>query len=289
VKSRPEPGAADHPRESPRATLLTKLDRFEERAAALVELAARPLAERSALIDGEVAAALIGLLASERRSEQRCAAEAIARLVADHAAVSAALRAALVAPTQRTRWGAAFALARSPLPLDPALWPAVREAMALDDGDQRWAAAELAARLAKAHPQVLDDLRRTLGDSAATLRKMALYCLREVGPPDLAPLALSRLDDPEPSVRLAALAALVHVPGGTTERRDSALAVARRLDADRDPGVRRAAAATLGNLGIASDEVTAALRRAVGDSDASLARAARGALAKLAAPAERVS
>jgi HEAT repeat protein len=60
----------------------------------------------------------------------------------------------------------------------------------------------------------------------------------------------------------------------------AARALERRLY-DRDAGVRRAAAAALGRLGMTSPDVIGALTEAAGSDDEALARAARGALARL--------
>ena len=65
-----------------------------------------------------------------------------------------------------------------------------------------------------------------------------------------------------------------------TDRPAAARAVARRL-IDADAGVARAAAAALGRLGAADDEVITALRRARDAGDAPLTRAAGRALTTL--------
>jgi len=248
----------------------------------LDQLAAQPRADALARVDGDLADVLVASLASERRSEQRHAAEVIARLAPDSAALLAALRRALGDASARLRWGAAYTLGHA-LPPGPELWPAARETLELDDGDQRWAAAELACAIARAHPSVLVEIRQELGASSATLRKMCLYCLRDLGEADAPRWARALLDDGDAGVRLAALATVARATPASEDARAAAERLAAMLPDDPDLGVRRAAAATLGKLGAASITVLAALRTAAAASDASLARAALGALRTLGA------
>jgi HEAT repeat protein len=254
------------------------------RAAALEEIRSLDVEAAAALLDARLAAALVEMLASPSRGEQRAAAEVVAALASRHAPLAAALDAALDDPRQRLRWGAAFTLGRASAAPPRRLWPAVREAMALEDGDQRWAAAELATRLAREDEAVAAAMREAARDPSALLRRMALYGLRDLAPPDLGRTALAALDDPDATVRLAALAALVGSPAAPEERARAAAVVTGRLAADPDAGVRRAAAATLGRLGVPTPEVRSALDTASDSPDESLARAARGARERLARP-----
>jgi HEAT repeat protein len=192
-----------------------------------------------------------------------------------------ALERALGGDDARLRWGAAYTLAAAGA-LTRGLWPAVRETLALEDGDQRWAAAEITCRLVTAHPGMSDEVRGALGDDNPVLRKMALYCLRDLGVSDLSRVAYQSLPDPEPGVRLAALSALARARPEGADAATCAEAASRLVVEDPDAGVRRAAAATLGMLGVSSDVVTAALARAVASDDPSLARAAAGARDRLA-------
>jgi HEAT repeat protein len=267
-----------------RSTLLVQVAREgPERDAALAGITALPAEERAALIDAELARAMVGLLADRSRSRQRAAADALAAIAGTCLALDEALRAALDSSDQRLRWGAAYAIGRSAL-RSPAIWPAVREAMALDDGDQRWAAAELACTLAREAPETLAELRGTLSAEQPTLRKMALYCMRDLGGADLGSAALAALADHDAGVRLAALSALARCqPGEAKQRAECADRVASVSLADPEPGVRRAAVAALGKLGVRSPSVLEALAAAERDRDASLARAAAAARRDLAA------
>src|SRR6185369_5800092 len=159
----------------------------------------------------------------------------LAPLVACAPELAAALERALESPRARMRWGAAFTIGRAVAIPPASVWTAVREAMSLEDGDQRWAASELACRLARHHPAILGELRSAVADDSAVLRKMALYCLREVRPPDLAKVGRAALADPDSGVRLAALATLVDGGGERDERLASARAIALRLDENASP------------------------------------------------------
>jgi len=267
-----------------RSTLLLQLaGEGPQRHDALGRVVALPPAERAALIDAELARALVGLLADPKRSGQRAAADALAPIAGTSRVLGEALHAALHASDQRLRWGAAYAIGHSDL-RSPAIWPALREAMALADGDQRWAAAELACSLARESTDAMVELRGTLSAAQPTLRKMGLYCLRDLGHGDLGSAAVAALADPDAGVRLAALSALVRAqPDRAGRRSEWADRVARVSVTDADPGVRRAAVAALGKLGVRSPGVLDALATAERDRDPSLGRAAAGARRDLAA------
>jgi len=251
------------------------------RQRALAALAGLTVAAASALAEhGTVAADLVAMLANERRTEQRRTADILAPLLGGSPALVAALRTALAATNARLRWGAAYTLGRG-LPPGPELWPAARETLALDDGDQRWAAAELACAVARRHPAVLAEIRAALCAESATLRKMCLYCLRDLGVADATGVARELLADGDAGVRLAALSTVARTPPGSPDAHATAARLLPLLDGDPEPGVRRATAATLGKLGVASEPVLERLRAAAGSSDPSLARAARSATTTL--------
>lgn len=251
------------------------------RREALARIAALPRETIGALIEDELAAALTDTLGAAHRTDQRGAADVIAPLLPLSDTLCAALRAALASPSARLRWGVAYTLGRG-LDATPELWPAALETMMLDDGDQRWAAAELACKIARRDPSVLDEIRAALGGASATLRKMALYCLRDLEAPDAPRLAHELLRDPDAGVRLAALSCVLRAGSGAELAREAAATIAALLVDDPDAGVRRAAAATLGKLGVADPGVFAALERASRSEDPSLARAAAAALQALA-------
>jgi len=246
-----------------------------ERLAAIAEIAAG--ADASAA-DLEGLAACLG---AERKAVQRRAAEALAALDARGVPVRARLARVLAQGPPRARFGAAWALATAG-ETSPATHAVLLDALGDADGDLRWAAADLLVRVRFADgPARLRDLVAT-GSGAA--RKMALYCLRDLGAagPDVERTVLGALDDPDPGVRLAAMAALARLACD----RDAAAARLTGALASGPPALRRAAAAALGTLGRATPAVLAALDAAAGASDPALRRAAAGALRALArAPA----
>src|SRR5260221_8141 len=88
-----------------------------------------------------------GLPRAPRKLVQRRAAEAFAALARRGLAVEPQLHAALAAPELRLRWGAVYALSLVGAPPRAAL-PTLLDVIGLDDGDLRWAAADLIKQLA---------------------------------------------------------------------------------------------------------------------------------------------
>ncbi len=239
--------------------------------AAIAAVQARADADPAAL------AALARHLGSRHKMIQRRAAEAFAVLDRRGIPVRDVLLATLQSAAPHQRWGAAYALSLLGA-LPPASLPVLVECLGVDDGDVRWAAANILLGMRGAG-DVVDALRELLRAGNAAQRKMAAYCLRDMDAPS--PVAeralLAALDDAEPGVRMAAMSALVRLSADHT-------AVARGLIpllGDAEPGVRRAAAATLGAVGERSDVVLAALRAAAAGPDPSLRRAAERSLRRL--------
>jgi HEAT repeat protein len=228
-------------------------------------------------------AALVGCLRSDAKAVQRCAADALAARARTDGRVVDAVRPLLRSDDARARFGAAYALGvigAGALGLDAL--DALCEALSDRDGDVRWAAAELAVRLGRAHPrEVRDALVRLAENGAAAAPRMALYCLRDLGAAgdDLRALAVRLSSAADPHVRLAALSLLARLADASDA---AAEAVAKRLKDDPEAGVRRAAASALGRVGNRSPRIAAALRRAAEDAgDESLRRAAGEALRRL--------
>ena len=256
--------------------------RDERWAATLESLLTLGLKERAARIDATLAGALVLLLGDPSRTRQRRAADALSSLAPDAPALADALQAALGALDPRLRWGAAYTIGRAIDPPAANLWPAVRETLALEDGDQRWAAAELTCKLARHHREVRDDVIASSAEASPTMRRMLLYCLRDLDDPELFAVAAARLDDEDPGVRLAALAASARGPRTKAQAEGLADRLAVLIEKDPDPGVRRAAAATAERLEVASPALLTALTRAAAGRDPSLARAATASAARLA-------
>jgi HEAT repeat protein len=215
-----------------------------------------------------------------RKAVQRPAAERLAAAAREDATVRAAIAARLASTDARERWGAAYALAHvEPAPHDA--MPVLLDALASSDGDLRWAAARLVVRAIRHEPGLAALVPPLVGAASPLQRKMALYCLRDLA----AALTVDgtgidpALGDVDPAVRIAAMAAALAVLPRTTELAER---IAVLLD-DGEPGVRRVAAVTLGQLGVATPAVVARLEAATSSDDAALVKTARDALSRLAA------
>lgn len=243
-----------------------------DRLAAIAELHQRDRAEGSEL------GALVECLGHAEKAVQRGAADAFAALAAHGVPVEPTLRAALASPVARQRWGAAYAVSllgdHPPL----AVLPPLLESLGASDGDMRWAAAKIIVRLGD-RPAVVEALRELLGAADPIGRKMALYCLRDLGvrAPAVEQAILRALADEERDVQLAAISTLVRL---STDRGEAAERLLEAL-AGGDERLCRAAAAGLGLLGERSESVLAALRAASASADGSLRRAATRALRQL--------
>ncbi len=254
----------------------------EVRLAAIAEVADNP---QATLADAALDA-LIRCLGANRKVIQRRAAEALAALSQYDERIVEKTRAMLSHSDARARWGAAYALGllSGDDALDLRAMPALVEAIASSDGDVRWAAAELIVRLGKIHRDAVSRELIALADGGnLNARKMALYCLRDVGGPrdSLLTVAENACSDHQSLLKMAALSLLTRIenPGD----RAAALAI-RLLESDPDGGVRRCAAVALGHLGNLSAQVTEALTRAANaEGDIYMKRVALSALTRLGA------
>lgn len=249
----------------------------KDRSDVLQEIRNLVEANLGAFIDQELATALVSLLGQSERSAQRWASEALQVLVPTSEPVRVALNKAIEGSNSRLRWGAAYTLGHAG-ESSAKVWPVLYEMLGDADGDSRWAAADLARSLARRSEAWRDQLRQATRAPQGTLRRMALYCLRDIGTEDLFELALERLADSEAPGRLAGLSALA-----ASTISDADLASRRLVDLlenDPDAGVRRATAATIGRIGATG--AREALERATRNEDSSLARVAAATLQKLA-------
>jgi HEAT repeat protein len=232
------------------------------------------VADRGAVPIARELDALCDCLGAAEKVVQRRAAEAFAALAERGVDVGERLLAALLSADKRRRWGSVFALSQLGEPPAQAL-PVLFDFLGSDDGDIRWAAAEILVRQPN-RTALAEDLCRLLRGDIPAQRKMAAYCLREmkIRSSVVHEALFEALADADPGVRLAALSAVAGLPA---EPRAAAAGV-RPLLEDDEAGVRRAAAATLGTLGEASEEVLAALQVAAASADPSLRRAAQRSL-----------
>lgn len=222
------------------------------------------------------------LAAAETKAEQRRAAEALAAAAQHDQRVIGLLREALGGDSARSRWGAAYTLGLIGGALDRTALPVLAEALSNPDGDVRWAAAELIVRLGRGAPDlVIAEMMRLARQGTASARRMALYCLRDLGArgEDMLMLADECCEESDALLRLAALSMVSRAEQGVA--RGAELAV-RLLSSDPHAGVRRSAAAALGKIGNRSHAVIEALTRASHNrADQSLRRSAEAALRRL--------
>lgn len=261
------------------ATALSDID-GEVRLAAIRDVADNP---NVPLADSAMDA-LLQCLAANRKVIQRRAAEALAVSAAHDFRIVQKLRTMLSHHDPRARWGAAYALGlvASDDALDLPALPTLFEALAGNDGDVRWAAAELVVRLGKQHRETVSHALIGLArDGNLNARKMALYCLRDVGGPheELLAVAESCAADHSSILKMATLSLVPRI--ADSGDRAAALAI-RLLENDPDAGVRRCAAVALGHIGHRAPRVIEALTRAIQiEGDIYMKRAAEGALTRL--------
>jgi HEAT repeat protein len=257
---------------------VTFADRLRSPDAAVRTAAIRELAALAAAVPEELEA-LAECLGHARKAVQRPAAETFAALDAAGVDVGPILERSLESADPRRRWGAAFALSLLGEPPARTL-PVLLEALGVDDGDVRWAAASIVLRMHH-RADLVAAMTGLLTRGSATQRKMALYCLRQldVRSASVEGAVASALGDTAWDVRLAAISVLPHV---ALDRAAAATRLVAELSAP-DARFRRAAAAALGTLGHRAEPVVAALRVAAADADTSLRKAAEGALGRLAA------
>lgn len=213
--------------------------------------------------------ALCAALGDVSKAVQRRAAEALARLVERGVQLGDRLQAALDGADPRRRWGAVYALSRIG-PLSLTALPTLLEVLNSDDGDLRWAAADLLKQLAERHRGAVVDRLLAGARASGSQRKMALYCLRDLEVAAGFDAAVAGLAEGDIESRLAALALIAKVHPSATVAVSHIVALLE----DADARMQRAAAGTLGGLGVSTGEVIDALQRAAASSDPSLQRAA---------------
>jgi HEAT repeat protein len=216
------------------------------------------------------------------QADKKAVRGAVDALVAGAAArpeIAEKLRAALDAAPEGRRWPIAYALAEI-APLSGPSLHALEQALDSADPDIRWAVALLLVRLAKQPGSgVGARLATLLKTGTPAQRRMALYCLRDIGAPELiAGAAAAALVDPDPLVRVAAASSLKAFPAVAGNLTDRLLDL---MSHDADPRVRAGAAIALGYLEKPGEKVIQALENAAQSGEPNLTKAARAALAIL--------
>jgi HEAT repeat protein len=196
-------------------------------------------------------------------------------IAADNPRLAPTLGELLKDPSRKNRWPIAYVLASLPS-LSPASLEILIETLDHRDPDIRWAVALLLIRLAKTNGQVLQLLTDLAGAGTANQRRMAIYCLRDLGLADDESVRalLNGLRDPDPTVRVAAVTSLKTKPDLSENRKNEIL---RLFSTDPDPRVRNSAAVTLAFLGASSEEFLRELAKAEASDNVQLRKAASAA------------
>ena len=141
-------------------------------------------------------------------------------------------------------WTIAYTLGQIARPHAPCLEVLVR---GLGSGDQdiRWATQLLLADLGASYPEVMLRLKTLVHEGSSTQRRMAVYCLRDIGAAGVASLLLGSIEDPEPLVRVAVVTSLTKVSEVDSEE---LVALRKAAAEDADVRVRNAAAFALKSL-----------------------------------------
>lgn len=256
------------------------MKRFDDTADRLAGL--RETMDAGTSVPDEEVAFLRQCLAHPRKNLQRQAAESLAELVREQPQRGVALFDAFESPDARVRWGAAYTLSLLGEFPTAATETAI-ELLGTEDRDLRWAAADLLKRAAaNGESAVMNRLCEVAGKASSLQRRMALYALRDlaIGEPAALAAAYDALEESSVELRLAGLAALARLaeePSGAANR------IIVLLD-DPEPRMQRAAAATLGLLGLRSQTVLRALGGALASRDESVRRAAKRSLERLREP-----
>ncbi|MEA2624618.1 MAG: hypothetical protein QOD06_663 [Candidatus Binatota bacterium] len=246
----------------------------DEDARRLYALQALLESDRAGPLDEVLVSALLDCLGHSRKAVQRTAAEVLALWSSATGEIRSRLEEMLRAADFRSRWGAAFALAK--IGPSPRSLPVLLETLGQADGDMRWAAASIIVALARREAAIREKLVELVGGGSAAQQKMAIYCLRDAGEGGEALRAalLGALGSDASGVRLAALSAVTGLFAADAEVVSPVVQVARE---DPDPGVRRAAVSALGNLTSRTPDVESVLAAAEASDDAGLRKAADGA------------
>jgi HEAT repeat protein len=224
-------------------------------------------------------AALVESLDRRDKKEMRRAAEALIAYGKTAPRLADKLHALMEKTPAEMRWPIAYVAAQIAPPTTACL-DALKTALDVADPDIRWAIAVLLADLGKkSSAGVAGALAELVRSGSATQRRMAIYCLRDIGAPDApAPAAIrGALGDDDPLVRVAAVTSLKTFPEIAGAHPDELL----RLLSDRDSRVRASAALALAHVDPPSAQIRKALEDAGRGDDPKLAKAARAALALL--------
>ena len=199
-------------------------------------------------VGGDIAS-LIESLAHSDRAVVRTAIESLVTLGHDRPEVRDALNRLLQQVPSEKRWPVAYTLGQLSQPTSACL-SVLTEGLGCEDSDIRWATLQLLTRLGKNDKQILPLVSDLLNTGNPTQRRMAVYCLRDLGLEDRS-VQLQCLGDRDPLVRVAAVTAL----SKQSQLSENVLSVLVRLNSnDTDSRVRSAAKFVLERLGISPEK-----------------------------------
>lgn len=187
-----------------------------------------------------------------------------------------ALNQRLSKPGHRNYWPVAYVLGHQPFPSAVAI-RTLLDALDHREPDIRWANGLLLVRIAREQSAVVALLIELSASGSANQKRMALYCLRDLALNDdqSRGAMVQALNDPEPSVRVAAVTSL-------KVRTDVDATVKQQLLEiylqDSDDRVRNVVAVTLASLGTPDGEFTRALNQASTSGNSQIKKSADAAL-----------
>lgn len=228
-----------------------------------------------AMDSGEIDTLIAGLDHPDKPT-LRAAVDRLIPLARQSETLRARLDARLTAPGHKYYWPAAYVLGHLPQPSAQTV-NALLAALDHQEPDIRWANALLLTAIAKREPAAIALLIELCASGTANQKRMAIYCLRDLGLNDVESLRAiaGQLSDANPTVRVAAVTSLKQ-RADADEAAEQALLQCYFNDADER--VRHAAAITLAAHGCRKEEFVAALDRASASGHAQTKKAALAAL-----------
>jgi len=194
-------------------------------------------------------ASLIESLAHSDRAVVRKAIDSLVTIGHERPEVRESLNRLLQEVSSEKRWPVAYTLGQLSQPSSSCL-DTLMEALGSEDPDIRWATLQLLIRLGKNDRRILPLISDLLNSGSPTQRRMAVYCLRDLGLEDRS-VQLQCLGDTDPLVRVAVVVAL----SKQSRLSEDVLSVLVRLNVnDTDSRVRNAAGFVLERLGISPDK-----------------------------------
>jgi len=194
-------------------------------------------------------ASLIESLAHSDRAVVRTAIDSLVTAGHERPEVRESLNRLLQEVASEKRWPVAYTLGQLSQPSSSCL-DTLMDALGSEDPDIRWATLQLLIRLGKNDKRILPLISELLNSGSPTQRRMAVYCLRDLGLEDRS-VQLQCLGDTDPLVRVAAVTVLSKQSGLS----EDVLSVLVRLNTnDTDSRVRNAAGFALERLGILPDK-----------------------------------